>query len=124
MDDNKVLYEFNSDDPNGSFCVEVEEVNKPSNDYYDEDATRGDNEKDAEQRKKMSVTFEKALSPLKSAWNSVATLMEDMSPDETSIEMGVKIGGKAGIPFAILASKDYHLKVTMKWKKAEKVEEA
>jgi hypothetical protein len=119
-DNKKVLYEFNEDSENGVFMIEVEEAVAESNhDYYDENATRGGDDKSEKENKKVATTFEKALSPLKSVLNSVAKLKNEASPDEMSIEMGVKIGGKAGMPFVILATTDYHLKVTMKWTKKD-----
>ena len=60
-DNKKVLYEFNEDSENGVFMIEVEEAVAESNhDYYDENATRGGDDKSEKENKKVATTFEKA----------------------------------------------------------------
>lgn len=120
----KVLYKFDNDDTNdGFFAIEVEEYETPTNSkngHYDENVTRGRKKDMDEKFKEAETTFQKALSPLKAVWKGLDNILEDVAPDEATIEMGVKIAGRAGVPFVIMADKDVHFKVTLKWSREQK----
>lgn len=117
----KVLYTFDNDDAeSGFFAIEVEEygdVSAQAKDHYQEGQTRGGKDETDEKFKEAAITFQKALAPLKAAWKGLDNVLEEVTPDEATIEMGVKIAGKMGIPFVIMADKDVHFKVTLMWKK-------
>ena len=61
--------------------------------------------------------FEKAIAGLKPVANSVLKVLKELNePSEVELEMGLKLGTKAGV---ILASADSEatIKVTIKWQK-------
>lgn len=120
----KVLYRFEEEGDSGFFAIEVEEYGETkANDHYNENTTRSGSNKEDKAFTDAKSTFEKALSPLKAAWRTLDSFMEDAAPDEAEIEMGIKLAGKAGIPFVIMANKDVHFTVKMKWIKGKKGEE-
>lgn len=46
----------------------------------------------------------------------LTTLSSGVKPDEVTLEFGLKIGGKRGIPFVAEGSAEATFKVTAKWK--------
>lgn len=64
---------------------------------------------------RAQVTLEEALEKLKPALNKVVDLLKDMSPDETSVELGLKIGGESGLVIA-KGTAEVNFIVRLSWK--------
>ena len=61
------------------------------------------------------VTLDEALEKLKPALNKIVHLLQELSPDETVVEFGVKIGGETGIIIA-KGTGDVNFMIRMTWK--------
>jgi len=63
------------------------------------------------------VTLEEALGKLKPSLHKVVRVLREMSPDETVVEFGLKIGGETG---AIIAkgTAEVNFVIRMSWKSA------
>lgn len=71
--------------------------------------------------REANQTFEKALDRVKPTANIVISKLRGLydSPDEISVEFGLKLSAKAGIVLAA-AGIEANYKVTLKWQKDEK----
>jgi Trypsin-co-occurring domain 1 len=63
---------------------------------------------------RAQVTLEEALAKLKPSLSKVVDLLKELSPDQTVVEFGLKLGGETG---AIVAkgTAEVNFKVTMSW---------
>jgi hypothetical protein len=63
---------------------------------------------------RAQVTLEEALARLKPSLSKVVDLLKELSPDQTVVEFGLKLGGETG---AIIAkgTAEVNFKVTMSW---------
>jgi hypothetical protein len=61
------------------------------------------------------VTLEESLARLKPSLQKVAHLLKEMSPDETVVEFGLKIGGETGMIIA-KGTAEVNFTVRMTWK--------
>ena len=63
---------------------------------------------------RAQVTLEEALAKLKPSLHKVVDLLKELSPDQTMVEFGLKLGGETG---AIIAkgTAEVNFKVTMSW---------
>lgn len=63
---------------------------------------------------RAQVTLEEALAKLKPSLHKVVDLLKDLSPDQTAVEFGLKLGGETG---AIIAkgTAEVNFKITMSW---------
>lgn len=61
------------------------------------------------------ITLEEALAKLRPSLHKVLAVLREMSPDETVIEFGLKIGGETGIIIA-KGSAEANFTVRMSWK--------
>lgn len=61
------------------------------------------------------VTLEDALGKLKPSLNKIVHLLKELSPDETVVEFGLKIGGETGIIVA-KGTAEVNFSVRMSWK--------
>jgi Trypsin-co-occurring domain 1 len=63
---------------------------------------------------RAQVTLEEALAKLKPSLRKVADLLKELSPEQTVVEFGLKLGGETG---AIIAkgTAEVNFKVTMSW---------
>jgi hypothetical protein len=61
------------------------------------------------------VTLEEALARLKPSLQKVVHLLKEMSPDETVVEFGLKIGGETGVVIA-KGTAEVNFIVRMTWK--------
>lgn len=61
------------------------------------------------------VTLEEALEKLKPSLSKVLDLLKDMSPDETTLEFGLKVGGEAGVIIA-KGTVEANFSVRMSWR--------
>jgi Trypsin-co-occurring domain 1 len=61
------------------------------------------------------VTLEEALAKLKPSLRKVVHLLQEMSPDETLVEFGLKIGGETGVIIA-KGTAEVNFTVRMSWK--------
>lgn len=64
---------------------------------------------------KAQVTFEEALAKLKPSLQKMVHLLKELSPDETAIEFGLKIGGETGLIIA-KGTAEVNFTVRMSWK--------
>jgi len=60
------------------------------------------------------VTLEEALAKLKPSLEKIIHLLKEMSPDETVIEFGLKIGGETGVIIA-KGTAEVNFSVSMSW---------
>jgi hypothetical protein len=65
-------------------------------------------------------SFEKSLKPLKNITSSIFSSIKEIvnSPDEITVELGLKFSAQAGIILTSLDS-EANLKIGLKWKKSE-----
>lgn len=61
------------------------------------------------------VTLEEALAKLKPAMQKVVHLLKDLSPGETVVEFGLKMGGETGVIIA-RGTAEVNFTVRMSWK--------
>jgi NTP-dependent ternary system trypsin peptidase co-occuring protein len=61
------------------------------------------------------VTLEEALGKLKPSLNKIVHMLKELSPDETEVEFGLKIGGETGIIIA-KGTAEVNFKIRMCWK--------
>ena len=61
------------------------------------------------------VTLDEALAKLKPSLHKVVQLLKDLSPDETVVEFGLKIGGETGVIIA-KGTAEVNFTVRMSWK--------
>jgi hypothetical protein len=61
------------------------------------------------------ITLEEALAKLRPSLHKVLAILREMSPDETVMEFGLKIGGETGIIIA-KGSAEADFTVRMSWK--------
>jgi hypothetical protein len=64
---------------------------------------------------RTQVTFEEALSRLKPSLQKIVHMLSAMSPDETEVEFGLKIGGETGLIVA-KGTAEVNFTVRMSWK--------
>jgi hypothetical protein len=64
---------------------------------------------------RAQVTLEEALAKLKPSLHRVVHLLKEMSPDETVVEFGLKVGGETGIIIA-KGTAEANFTVRMSWK--------
>jgi Trypsin-co-occurring domain 1 len=64
-----------------------------------------------------SVTLEAALTKLKPSLQMVIKILKDLSPDETSVDFGVSVGGEYGMVIA-KGTAEVNFAVHMTWKSA------
>jgi hypothetical protein len=63
---------------------------------------------------RAQVTLEEALARLKSSPRKVAGMLRELSPDQTVVEFGLKVGGETGMIIA-KGTAEVNFKVTMSW---------
>ena len=61
------------------------------------------------------VTLEQALAHLKPSLGKVVDLLKDLSPDETVVEFGLKLGGETGVIIA-KGTAEVNFTIRMTWK--------
>lgn len=61
------------------------------------------------------VTLEDALEKLKPSLRRIVQLLQEISPAETTLEFGLKIGGETGVIIA-KGTAEVNFTVTMSWK--------
>lgn len=61
------------------------------------------------------VTLEQALAKLKPSLHKVVGLLKEMSPGETVVEFGIKVGGETGVIIA-KGTAEVNFTVRMSWK--------
>jgi hypothetical protein len=66
---------------------------------------------------RAKVTLEEALRKLKPSLDKVVHLLREMSPDETTVEFGLKIGGETGVIVA-KGTAEVNFSIRMSWKSA------
>lgn len=63
---------------------------------------------------RAQVTLEEALTRLKPSLHKVVGLLKELSPDQTVVEFGLKVGGETGMIIA-KGTAEVNFKVTMSW---------
>ena len=61
------------------------------------------------------VTLEEALTTLKPSLKKIREMLQDLSPDETSVHFGLKIGGEYGVVIA-KGTAEVNFSIDMSWK--------
>jgi len=64
---------------------------------------------------RAKVTLEEALRKLKPSLDKIVHLLREMSPDETTIEFGLKIGGETGVIVA-KGTAEVNFSIRISWK--------
>jgi hypothetical protein len=64
---------------------------------------------------RAQVTLEEALGKLKPSLQKVIQLLKELSPDETEVEFGLKMGGETGVIVA-KGTAEVNFTVRMSWK--------
>jgi hypothetical protein len=67
---------------------------------------------------RAQVTLEEALARLKPSLHKVVGLLRDLSPDQTVVEFGLKVGGETGLIIA-KGTAEVNFKVTMSWRQEQ-----
>jgi hypothetical protein len=65
---------------------------------------------------RAQVTLEEALAKLKPSLQRVIQLLKELSPDQTAVEFGLKLGGETGVIVA-KGTAEVNFKVTVSWGK-------
>lgn len=63
---------------------------------------------------RAQVTLEEALARLKPSLHKLVAVLKEMSPDQTVLEFGLKLGGETGVIIA-KGTAEVNFKVTMSW---------
>ena len=63
---------------------------------------------------RAQVTLEEALAKLKPSLQRVVQLLKELSPDQTAVEFGLKLGGETGVIIA-KGTAEVNFKVTVSW---------
>jgi hypothetical protein len=63
---------------------------------------------------RAQVSLEEALAKLKPSLHKIAELLKELSPDQTVVEFGLKIGGETGVIVA-KGTAEVNFKVTVSW---------
>lgn len=84
--------------------------------------TRGDRDGGTPMFKKVEVTFEKALGTVKAVAGSLKNVIDEINPDEVSVEFSIKTEGEAGFFSICRASTGAEFKITLSWKNEKKDE--
>ncbi len=63
---------------------------------------------------RAQVTLEEALAKLKPSLHKVVGLLRELSPDQTVVEFGLKVGGETGMIIA-KGTAEVNFKVSMSW---------
>jgi len=63
---------------------------------------------------RAQVSLEDALATLKPSLQKVVHLLKELSPDQTVVEFGLKLGGETGMIIA-KGTAEVNFKVTMSW---------
>ena len=66
---------------------------------------------------RASMTMEHALTRLKPSLQMVIEVLRDLSPDETSVDFGVSVGGECGMVIA-RGTAEVNFAIHMTWKSA------
>lgn len=64
---------------------------------------------------RAQVTLEEALAKLKPSLQKIVQLLKELSPDETEMEFGLKMGGETGVIIA-KGTAEVNFTVRMSWK--------
>lgn len=64
---------------------------------------------------RAEVTLEEALGRLKPSLSKIVHLLKEVSPDETTVEFGIKLGGETGVIVA-KGTAEVNFKVTISWR--------
>jgi len=64
---------------------------------------------------KAQVTLEQALTKLKPSLQKIMHTLKELSPDETEVEFGLKIGGETGVIIA-KGTAEVNFTIRMSWK--------
>jgi hypothetical protein len=63
---------------------------------------------------RAQVTLEEALAKLKPSLQKIIDLLKELSPDQTAVEFGLKLGGETGVIVA-KGTAEVNFKVTLSW---------
>jgi hypothetical protein len=63
---------------------------------------------------RAQVTLEEALAKLKPSLRKVVDLLKELSPDQSVVEFGLKLGGETGVIIA-KGTAEVNFKVTISW---------
>jgi hypothetical protein len=66
---------------------------------------------------RAQVSLEDALTKLKPSLQKVVHLLKELSPDQTTVEFGLKLGGETGVILA-KGTAEVNFTVTMSWGQA------
>ena len=102
-----IIYEYQNE-KGETILVQAEEVR--SN-------TRGGRDTEESTIKRVQVRFEEALGTVKAAASALKNVVDEVKPDEFSVEFNLKAEGKAGFFAICQAATGAEFKITLTWKK-------
>jgi hypothetical protein len=73
--------------------------------------------------KRVQMKFEEALGPVKAAASGLKKVIDQVNPDEASVEFMVKASGEAGFFNICKAATEAEFKITLTWKSDKKENE-
>ena len=99
--------------------VEAEEIQFGRDDYNEGLAVAGSKDEEGSSIKNATSKFEKALEPIRKISNHLVQNIKDIdiTPDEVSVELGLKFNAEAGIIIS-KASTEANIKINLTWKRA------
>jgi hypothetical protein len=68
-----------------------------------------------DEAKVPQIPFEEVKKALVGFGTDIGDAIKAISPDSASVEFGLELGGKAGIPFVTEGSATAHITVTLTW---------
>ena len=77
--------------------------------------TRGRGGNDDSTVKRVRMKFEEALGTVKSAAAGMKTIIDQVNPDEATVEFSIKAEGEAGFFTICRAATGAEFKITLKW---------
>lgn len=103
-----IIYEYLNE--NGEVIhVQVE-------DQTQRETTRGGSADKAPVLKRVQMKFEEALGTVKAATNGLKNVIDQVEPDEASVEFSIKAEGEAGLFTVCRAATSAEFKITLTWK--------
>ena len=104
----KVIYEY--------LTEKVEVILIQGQEQQNDVVTRGGRNSEEFIFKKVQVKFEEALGTVKATANALKNVLDEVNPDEVSVEINLKTEAEAGFFTLCKASTGAELKITLTWK--------
>ncbi|MCA0229158.1 MAG: hypothetical protein LCH91_01755 [Bacteroidetes bacterium] len=104
-----IIYEYQNE-KGETILVQAEDIRSTS-------SVRGGRATEESTIKRVQVRFEEALGTVKAAASALKNVVDEVKPDEFSVEFNLKAEGKAGFFAICQAATGAEFKITLTWKK-------